>query len=81
LFRSAVILWEGSIPVVEDRPIAVNLPSTPIVSVFGGQADDSDPAHFSIDADVDGVREVFDGWLQADDTVKLRQRNGSEKNP
>ena len=48
------------------------------LSVDGGGAgvrrgeDDSIPSHFTIDVDVDGERKVIDGWLQSDDTVKLR---------
>lgn len=81
LFHSPVLLWERSAPVAVDRRVVVGIPWTPAVSVFAGRADDSDPAHFTIDVDVDGLREVFDGRLQGDDTVKLQLRNGSGKNP
>lgn len=41
---------------------------------FAGQPDPNDESHFTIDYEVDGIRNTIDGWLLDDDTVKLEPR-------
>lgn len=70
-----VLLWEdGTIGVSSFQWAAA-------VRVYAGRANDSDPSHFTIDVDVNGEREVIDGWLQNDDTVKFVVRDGPAKKP
>ena len=44
------------------------------VRYFAGQVEPDDASHFSIAYEIDGKREVIDGWLMDDDTIKLEKR-------
>ncbi len=44
--------------------------------VYGGQCDEHDPSHFTIKYEINDKIGMIDGWLQSDDTVKLRIRDG-----
>jgi hypothetical protein len=44
-------------------------------TVYAGHADEKDASHFTIDVDVNWESKTVDGWLQADDTVKLEMRD------
>lgn len=65
LFHGPELLWEGSTILVG------SFNWTAAVRVHAGKVDGANPARFTIDVDVDGVREVVDGELQRDDTVKV----------
>lgn len=45
------------------------------VKLYAGRPDPADSSHFTIDYELDGRREVIDGWLRDDDAVELTQRN------
>lgn len=49
--------------------------STDAIRVYCGQPDPDDPTHFTIALEVNGAREVLDGWLQDDETVLLKPRD------
>lgn len=46
------------------------------LAVFGGQPDPADGSHFSIDFKISAgaATQTIDGWLMADDSVKLKVR-------
>jgi hypothetical protein len=44
------------------------------VTIFGGQPDPDDGRHFTIRYECGGRPGIIDGWLEADDTVKLEPR-------
>ena len=46
------------------------------LTLFAGQPDPNDASHFTIDYLTPSGRGTIDGWLQADDTVKLAVRDG-----
>ena len=46
------------------------------VRLFAGQPDPTDDSHFTIKYEIDDKPGTIDGWLQADDTVKLQIRDG-----
>jgi hypothetical protein len=52
------------------------LPASKSLRLFHGQPDPLDESHFTIAYDAGGVTGTIDGWLQADDTVKLVVRDG-----
>jgi hypothetical protein len=43
-------------------------------TIWAGQPDPSNRAHFTIRANVDGIERVIDGWLRDDDTLLLETR-------
>lgn len=47
----------------------------PDLRIYAGQPDPADPSHFTIDYEMWGQRDTFDGWLQPDDTVRLKPRS------
>lgn len=49
-------------------------PRDAMVRIYAGQPDPGDPSHFTIDYELWGQRDTFDGWLQADDEVKFKPR-------
>ena len=53
-----------------DRPAEHN------VRFYAGQLDPNDPSHFTIDYELNGVRNVIDGWLTDDDFLRIRPRGG-----
>lgn len=46
------------------------------IHVFAGQPDPQDPTHFTIGYTVNGHADTIDGWLAANDTVRLEPRQG-----
>jgi hypothetical protein len=50
-------------------------PAQPL-TLYAGQADPADESHFTIDYATRAGRGTIDGWLLADDTVKLQVRSG-----
>jgi hypothetical protein len=44
--------------------------------VFAGQPDPQDPSHFTVEYEIDGVKEVIDGWLTDDDFLRVVPRGG-----
>jgi len=56
------LLWEGSTIVIS------SFSWTNSARVYAGHPDPSDPAHFTLD--IEGAGKI-EGWLQADDTVKI----------
>lgn len=48
----------------------------PILQLFAGHADPADPSHFTIVYQVGARRGTIDGYLQNDDTVKMKIRDG-----
>jgi hypothetical protein len=46
------------------------------VRLFPGQPDPLDESHFTIPYDAGGVAGTIDGWLEANDTVRLAVRDG-----
>jgi hypothetical protein len=49
--------------------------------LFAGQPDPNDDSHFTIRYEVDNQPGTIDGWLQADDTIKLQIRDGPATKP
>ena len=49
------------------------------VKIFAGQADLSDPAHFTIPYEIDGHAGTLDGWLNSYDQVKMQVRDPTAK--
>jgi hypothetical protein len=47
---------------------------TPGARFFAGQPDRDDPSHFTIEYEVNGRREILDGWLDNDGRVKIEPR-------
>jgi hypothetical protein len=45
-------------------------------TIYGGQPDPNDPSHFTIRYEVDEGSGTIDGWLQADDQVRFKIRDG-----
>ena len=46
---------------------------------YAGQADPADPSHFTICYAIGGHPGTLDGWLQADDKVRIQIRDGPAK--
>jgi hypothetical protein len=46
------------------------------VRFYAGQLDPNDPSHFTIDYELNGARNVIDGWLTDDDFLRIRPRGG-----
>jgi hypothetical protein len=44
------------------------------LTVYGGQPDPADPHHFTIAYDYGNAHGIVDGWLEANDSVKLEPR-------
>ena len=57
-------------------PPAFAVPASKPLRLFAGQPDPLDESHFTIPYDAGGVAGTIDGWLQADDGVKLVVRDG-----
>ena len=53
----------------------------PRVTIFAGQPDPANPAHFTIDYQSDGKNGTIDGWLQSDDTILLEPRAPVSRGP
>jgi hypothetical protein len=49
--------------------------------LHAGQPDPADPSHFTIEYEINSGSRTIDGWLQDDDTVKLKVRNGPAAQP
>ena len=49
--------------------------------IYAGQPDDDDPSHFTIEYESHGQRGTIDGWLQDDDTVRMRVRGQPATGP
>jgi hypothetical protein len=49
--------------------------------LYAGQPDPVDSSHFTIPYETTSGRGTIDGWLQADDTVKMQVRDGPAKQP
>lgn len=49
--------------------------------LYFGQPDAKDASHFTIKYEIDNVPGTIDGWLQADDTVRLETRDGPAAKP
>jgi hypothetical protein len=45
-------------------------------TIYGGQADANDSSHFTIRYEVEEGSGTIDGWLQADDQVRFKIRDG-----
>ena len=58
------------------RGIAIQLADADALTVFGGQADENDEAHFTVALVVNDVRSVVDGRLADDGKVTLSPRDG-----
>jgi hypothetical protein len=62
-------IWVAPQSVAENR-------QTPLYArLFGGQADPTDPSHFTIAFDLDLYTDVIDGYLRDDNRVVLRPRS------
>jgi hypothetical protein len=46
------------------------------VRFYAGQLDPKDRSHFTIDYELNGARNVIDGWLTDDDFLRIRPRGG-----
>jgi hypothetical protein len=62
-------------------PPAFAVPASKALRVFPGQPDPLDESHFTIPYDAGGVTGTIDGWLQADDSVRLVVRDGPAAPP
>jgi hypothetical protein len=60
-------------------PLLAKLHKGQKLRLYAGQPDDDDPSHFTIRYEVEHQSGMIDGWLQADDTVKLQVRDGPAK--
>ena len=73
-------IWELRPNADGDRASAENDLVLPLsgsnICVYFGQADPKDASHFTIKYEIDDQPGTIDGWLQADDTVKLQIRDG-----
>lgn len=56
--------------------MAKGIPRGQVFRLFYGQQDGSDPSHFTIRYEWNGVAGTIDGWLRVDDNVELRVRDG-----
>ena len=61
-------------------PELANLPLGQL-RLYAGQIDPNDESHFTIDCETPAGRGTIDGWLLADDTVKVEVRNGPATAP
>lgn len=44
--------------------------------VFAGSTDDADTSHFSITMEVGATPKTLEGWLQPDDTLRIKLNDG-----
>jgi hypothetical protein len=62
-------IWRGSFPLTAPGRRFGSM------QIYAGQIDSADDSHFTLEYDIDGVGGVVDGWLRADDHVKLQVRS------
>jgi hypothetical protein len=53
------------------RPTEYNL------RFFAGQSDPTDPSHFTVGYEINGVKNTIDGWLTDDDYLRIVPRGGT----
>ena len=64
-------------PPADGRPAQLVLPAGNRFSFYAGQPDPADPAHFTMDYDLDGEKGTIDGRLKDDATIELKPRRGT----
>jgi hypothetical protein len=77
-FARSYVIQKGSItslPKILQRSINIEVEPYIAVRLFAGQPDPNDSSHFTFEYEINGRRDIVDGWLEADDTVTLKCRN------
>jgi hypothetical protein len=64
-----------------DKSFTFQLSIDKPLKLYAGQPDPKDASHFTIRYTAGEEEGFIDGWLQDDDTVKLKQRPGAASRP
>jgi hypothetical protein len=86
-FTTQVVTWRGAMRPLRHYYAPTSLgfqfhcPADQPLKLYAGQPDAQDESHFTIEYETPAGKGTIDGWLQPEDRVKLKVRDGPAARP